>query len=199
MASQRHISLSGPTLLCSGRRWRGPWAGRELLAWWRAVSRAGLERSPAAPLKAGVGPLNQTQVLFKLVISKGSLRVEDCYDKIGSCGVVFVIYSRRKIMDFFIPDTDRSDWERYYDAIRSFAKTTLGWDVSSRRIYRITYRHSGKTYTAEVGQLADVVNEKIFAILESNAYLVCTPNRGVFRDMPVLVGQNEIIDIVDFI
>lgn len=101
-------------------------------------------------------------------------------------------------MDFFIPEVDKVDWGRYYDAIRSFAKTTLGWNVSSRKIYRINYRHDGQTYVAEVGQLADRVNEKIFAILESNAYLVCTPNRGVFRGTPILVGQNEIIDIIDF-
>ena len=44
-----------PTVLCSGRRWRGLYAGRDLLAWWRTSARAGLWKSPAAPLKAGVG------------------------------------------------------------------------------------------------------------------------------------------------
>ena len=44
-----------PTLLCSGRRWRGPWAGRDFCRSCRAASRAGLWRLPAAPLKAGVG------------------------------------------------------------------------------------------------------------------------------------------------
>ena len=49
--------ISGrPTLLCSGRRWRGLYAGRDLLAWWRTSARAGLWKSPAVPLKAGVGP-----------------------------------------------------------------------------------------------------------------------------------------------
>ena len=47
--------VSGPTLLCSGRRWRGLYAGRDLGAWWHTSARAGLSRSPAAPLKAGVG------------------------------------------------------------------------------------------------------------------------------------------------
>ena len=46
-----------PTVLCSGRRWRGPGAGRDRGASWRASARAGRWRSPAAPLKAGVGPL----------------------------------------------------------------------------------------------------------------------------------------------
>ena len=49
------LSTHGPTLLCSGRRWRGPGAGRDLLASWRTSARAGRWRSPTAPLKAGVG------------------------------------------------------------------------------------------------------------------------------------------------
>ena len=47
------FKADGPTTLCSGRRWRGPGAGRDLGASWRAVARAGRWRSPAAPLKAG--------------------------------------------------------------------------------------------------------------------------------------------------
>ena len=41
---RRSITLhSSPTLLCSGRRWRGLWAGRDFLGPWRAASRAGLD------------------------------------------------------------------------------------------------------------------------------------------------------------
>ena len=32
---------SRPNIACSGRRWRGPWAGRDFLAPCRAASRAG--------------------------------------------------------------------------------------------------------------------------------------------------------------
>ena len=53
----KYISLRlfscGPTLLCSGRRWRGLWAGRDLWWSWHAVARLVLETPPAAPLKAG--------------------------------------------------------------------------------------------------------------------------------------------------
>jgi len=34
-------------VLCSGRRWRGPWAGRDFWRSCRAIARAGLWRSPA--------------------------------------------------------------------------------------------------------------------------------------------------------
>ena len=47
------FKADGPTTLCSGRRWRGLYAGRDLGAWWHTSARAGRWRSPAAPLKAG--------------------------------------------------------------------------------------------------------------------------------------------------
>ena len=60
------LSNRRPTLLCSGRRWRGPWAGRDFETWWRATSHAGLGGSPAAPLKAGVGPPNNRYLHLKV-------------------------------------------------------------------------------------------------------------------------------------
>ena len=54
-----------PTLPCSGRRWRGLYAGRDLGARWRTSARADLWRSPAAPLKAGVGRLSTREVVVE--------------------------------------------------------------------------------------------------------------------------------------
>jgi hypothetical protein len=39
---------------------------------------------------------------------------------------------------------------------------------------------------------------KQLVILESNAYLVCTENRGVMRGEPILVGHEEAVTVVDF-
>ena len=41
-------------------------------------------------------------------------------------------------------------------------------------------------------------NELVIAILESTTYLVCTPNRGVVRGMPILVGQDKVERATDF-
>jgi hypothetical protein len=102
-------------------------------------------------------------------------------------------------MKFFIPDIDDPDLEKKtYEAIKSFAKTTLGWDVSERRIFSITYTHDGRQQYAEVGKVCKVNNEMVFAILESNAYLICTLTRGVIRGMPLLVGDNDTIAVQDF-
>ena len=49
--------IGRPTLLCSGRRWRGLWARRDFCLSCRAASRADFDGLPAAPLKAGVGRL----------------------------------------------------------------------------------------------------------------------------------------------
>jgi hypothetical protein len=102
-------------------------------------------------------------------------------------------------MRFHIPSVkDDTKAEEVYEAIRKFAVETTGWDVTDRRIFSIHYRHEGKEYHAEVGKPETRGGEVVEAILESNAYLVCTANRGVLRGMPILVGKNEIHNITVF-
>jgi hypothetical protein len=102
-------------------------------------------------------------------------------------------------MKFFIPGTkDDREAQNILESIKIFAKTTTGWDVTDRKIFSIKYRDSGKDYVAEVGQQDQTTGETVIAILESNTFLVCTPNRGVIRAMPILVGKEEVYSIVDF-
>lgn len=43
-----------------------------------------------------------------------------------------------------------------------------------------------------------LTGEPVFAILESNSYLLCTPNRGVLGGTPVLAGRPyRVIDFDD--
>jgi hypothetical protein len=106
-------------------------------------------------------------------------------------------------MKFFIPDvTDPQKAEEIWQATKAFAEQTLGWQVSDRRIFRIGYTHGGVSYTAEVGQPQRreespgrgraVGDDPVLVILESNAYLVCTPTRGVMGGMPILVGKEKL-------
>lgn len=107
-------------------------------------------------------------------------------------------------MKFYIPHASSDEQAAtVYQAIKSFAKDMTGWDASDRHIRRIEYVHEGKRYTAEVGELEPRTHEEVIAILETAPkkglpYLVCTPNRGVVRGEPMLVGDNEIRDIEDF-
>jgi len=102
-------------------------------------------------------------------------------------------------MKFFIPGAkDHQQAEEVYASIKKFATTTLGWPVVDRRIFRIKYEHKGRIFHAQVGQPDPNVGEVVIAILESQAYLVCTANRGALRGVPILVGKNEVIEIEDF-
>jgi hypothetical protein len=90
--------------------------------------------------------------------------------------------------------------EALYEDIKKFAAANAG-PVSGRRIRAITFPHRGKTVTAEVGKHDPVEGEMVLAILESvtpGPYLICTPNRGVLKDVPIMVGAHEAKSVVDF-
>ena len=102
-------------------------------------------------------------------------------------------------MKLFIPFAeDEEQAARVYDAIRKFAEESTGWQITDRKILSLSYVHDGKEYHAEVGKPEQVTGEVVIAILESNTYLVCTPNRGVVRGIPILVGKHEVRSRVDF-
>ncbi|MHC4084969.1 MAG: hypothetical protein ACYSWZ_09925 [Planctomycetota bacterium] len=103
-------------------------------------------------------------------------------------------------MKFFIPDIeDKEDENKLYDTIKEFAKKTTGRDIKDRKIYYIKWRHGREDCEARVGETQMRTGEMVMAILETNViFLVCTPNRGVKRGMPILVGKEEIVSIIDF-
>ena len=102
-------------------------------------------------------------------------------------------------MKFFVPlASDDDEAERVWNATRFFARDQLAWEVTDRRIFQINYQHEGKAYVAEVGELDPRTGETVLVILESNAFLVCTANRGVARGEPILVGREEVRTISDF-
>ena len=102
-------------------------------------------------------------------------------------------------MRFFIPAAkDETQAEEVWVAIKKFAEETLGWEISDRRIFSIFYQRQDKHYHVEVGKPDPRNNELVIAILESTTYLVCTPNRGVVRGMPILVGQDKVERTIDF-
>lgn len=103
-------------------------------------------------------------------------------------------------MKFFIPDLKDSNKEQeLYEIIKKFAKETTGWDIKDRKIYYMKWRHGREDCEARVGETQMQQGELVMAILESTVtFLVCTPNRGVFRGMPLLVGREEVECIEDF-
>ena len=104
-------------------------------------------------------------------------------------------------MKFFIPHTENeTKQEDVYTSIVKFAEETTGWVISDKRIFSLRYFHNGKEHYSEVGkkESVDGYYEEVIAILDSNTYLVCTPQRGVIRGLPILVGKQEVDHVVYF-
>ena len=102
------------------------------------------------------------------------------------------------MVKFFIPFAkDQAVAEEIYEATKKFA-TDTAFKPTARRIFRIEYNDHGKSTYAEVGQANPIEGELVMAILEGTTFMVCTPNRGVMRGMPYLIGTDEITHIVDF-
>ena len=98
---------------------------------------------------------------------------------------------------FFLPGTHSpEDAEEIWQATKKSCGEQTGWQVTDRRIFRIEYTHNGKDYVAEVGQIAPEQGETVLVILESNAFLVCTTNRGVLRGKPMPTGN--VRNVIDF-
>ena len=96
--------------------------------------------------------------------------------------------------------TTKKKKPKYYDAIIKFNGGRGGgiWSITDRRIFSIDFVHDGKRYYAEVGKFTNFNGEMVMAILESNAFMVVTMNRGFLRDMPILVGTTAAYSVVDF-
>jgi len=102
-------------------------------------------------------------------------------------------------MKFFIPQAERPEQaEEVYAATKKFAAETMGWQIGDARVRRITYTDKGKLVRATVGNPEPREGELVIAILESNTYLVCTPNRGVLCGMPIMIGKREVTDVEYF-
>ena len=112
----------------------------------------------------------------------------------ASCGV-------RCVVKFFVPGTENEgEAEELYENVRRFAVENCG-PVTDRRISSIDFRDRGQLLHAQVGEVDPITGEMVIVILETpgnQPYLVCTPNRGVLRGMPVLVGKGKVRVITDF-
>jgi hypothetical protein len=104
-------------------------------------------------------------------------------------------------MKFFVPEAENEEQaERVYQSVREFV-AEQAMPLDDRRIFSIKYTHDGTQYYAEVGQTHALNGERVIAILKARnygLYYVCTPNRGVVRGGPILVGEHHTISTVDF-
>lgn len=103
-------------------------------------------------------------------------------------------------MKFFIFATKTDDEAKsVYDEIVKFNSQQTGRKIIERKIFAIDYNHNSKVYRAECGKIEQRTGETVIAILQTDQiFFVCTPNRGVLRGEPILVGVDEVSKITDF-
>lgn len=110
--------------------------------------------------------------------------------------------------DFYVPGAEGIETtdEELYESIVKFAEQSHGARVSDERIQGIHYRepdpkYKKDMYDIEVGDIHPITGERIEAILfdePRGCYLICTPNRGVAGGMPILVGDDEVLNVEYF-
>jgi hypothetical protein len=105
-------------------------------------------------------------------------------------------------MKFFLPGANTPEMgEKEYQAIKSHLALELTAAFSERRIFLLNYVHNGKNFASVVGQVDSGGEGLVIAILYEplrSLYHVCTPHRGIIRGMPILVGEHDVRQVVDF-
>lgn len=108
-------------------------------------------------------------------------------------------------MEWFIPHASSKESAlKAYEAMKKHVAKVVGVRFfSERRVRKIAFSHNAKYITAEVGKVMRMreISEEVFAILyepDRSLYHVCTPSRGVLRNMSVLVGADEVSLVEDF-
>jgi hypothetical protein len=103
-------------------------------------------------------------------------------------------------MRFFVPlAEDDAQAERVFAAIAESNHRPI--PPTNKRLFRLTYKHNGKNYVAEVGQPINAyygVGGPVVAIFGGEPLLVCLATRGVNSGDPILVGVSSVSDIEYF-
>jgi len=103
-------------------------------------------------------------------------------------------------MKFFVPGVKSEEGtEKNIARIRKFAEKTTGAALTERRIFRISYQCEGEEMSAEVGKPEPSCGEPVIAILEADAFLICTPSNGVLSGAPVRVEKKEADTVEEFV
>ncbi len=94
-------------------------------------------------------------------------------------------------MKFFLPHA--SSPEQAEEVVRAVRIFLAAQDLPPRPppVGKLDFRHNGGDYALEVGAKHPALGEPVLLILEASTrpcYYVCTPNRGVLRGEPYLVG-----------
>lgn len=103
------------------------------------------------------------------------------------------------MVKFFVPAPEG----REVETIRGFRRfmKDQSHPTDGRCFYRLHYRHDGKDWDVKVDEYHGAINEPVIAILfdhTRDVYLILTPNRGVLRGNPIMVGADTVYTVEEF-
>ncbi len=103
-------------------------------------------------------------------------------------------------MKFFVPRLESSEYEEAYKNMRDAVIEQMRTRVSERRIRSISYTHDKKRYVATVGEILPT-NERfeVMAVFESKPFVIYTDSTMGGRGVTVLVNQDEITAMEEFV
>lgn len=97
-------------------------------------------------------------------------------------------------MKFFVPySSEESPAEHVWQATRDFL-AAQGLATNERRISKLAFTRGGEHHVIKVGGRYPDLHEDVLIILQAAdapTYYVCTPNRGVVRGAPLLIGNTN--------
>ena len=104
-------------------------------------------------------------------------------------------------MKFFIPHaSDVAEAEQTLASIAKFVGAVV--PEVGRRIWKLEFRHNGRSFSVEVGQPIPAYYEErdqpVIAIFAGEPYKICLPTRGVVRGDPILAGANAVTKVEFF-
>ena len=102
-------------------------------------------------------------------------------------------------MKFFVPQTQRQNYEKAYRTIVDLVKKQMRMPVTERRIYSLRYVQDKKTWVAAVGQPEPQEGRyEILAILEAKPHVVYTRTKNGGEGVTILINNDDITEVVDF-
>lgn len=109
--------------------------------------------------------------------------------------------------EFHVPASEQFEMpdEEVYEGIVKFAEDNFE-SIADERIERIRFRENSPEVPPDelnlsVGELVPMTGERIEAILHEDAedrYLICTPSRGVREGLPIVIDDEDVVEIEQF-
>lgn len=102
-----------------------------------------------------------------------------------------------------MPGLETDAAEEVHDGTRKRLRDLYNEDIPNTLIQRLDYVHDGRKFSARVGEEDERNQGVVFAVFgptpRRRLYYVATYDRGVAHGGPILVGDDEVINVFEFL